>query len=73
MLAVDMVADSSFGPASLPIVLECKLLAGWLRQVWRKASRACCLLEVSGGRASSEQLRGLSALIGGASPGRYVY
>lgn len=32
MLAVDMVADSSFGPASLPIVVECKLLAGWLRQ-----------------------------------------
>lgn len=31
-LAVDMAADSSFGPASLPIVLECDLYTDWLRQ-----------------------------------------
>lgn len=69
MLAVDMEADSSFGPASLPIVLERNLYRIWLRKkkaVAEQTGWVACGLRACEGQAI-EEWRRRSGLVGGAS------
>ena len=72
MLAVDMAADSSFGPASLPMVLECKVIRG-LASAMGLAQGKTGLVACSLKCASVERARGCAgdlAWSGVNSPGQ---